>query len=189
MKTAKGYLMLFSACAAASVGVALAADAVATAPPSPPSVTVDLSPLVQLALTYLLPIIGTVLTFVVGWGVNEYKKRTGHMMDQATIDKFKSLAKGVAGQMMLSSPTNLAGVSMTFKSQPIADAAKAIMAHETDLQGDLQALGITPDWVAKMIASYLGQMQSNGTIMAVNNQPTAGSPGAAPPPPPGKALS
>jgi hypothetical protein len=137
---------------------------------APAQISLDLGPMLSFMLTYFGPAILAALFAAITWLAHTWNKNHKFQITDADLDSLKSTMKAEAGKAILASPTNLAGVAITTSSPEVAKMVQAVQARAPDI---IAKLGITPEWIADKVAGYLGEMQSNTTIVAA----------------PGKALS
>jgi hypothetical protein len=121
---------------------------------SDPSASIAVSSIIVDAAPYVVALI----PFAIGWLAREQAKFTKVQVSQAQLDKLDTLAKAEAGALIAESKTNLAGVSIPVGSKMITDAADRAIAGAPKA---LEAVGLTPDAVATMVAGHLGFAQAN----------------------------
>lgn len=115
--------------------------------------------LYDLFLAYILPIVGTVVSALIGWVMYEIKRRTGFDIEKATRDiewlhrdALGKAAENAAGKF-LAGFDSLRGVSVDVKNPLIAQLANEAIRRVPDAAGFFH---LSPDDFSQLVVARIG---------------------------------
>jgi hypothetical protein len=133
--------------------------------PAAPAVAA-LAPIVQ-------TIVATVVSGAVTFGVALFTRWTGVAVQTAYTDALRKAAQTEAGALVAEAADNLSSRSILVTSPVVAAAAERIAAA---LPEAMQALGMTPEALSRLVAGEIGKLQAQATAIPVRQ--SAGLPKA-----------
>jgi hypothetical protein len=131
--------------------------------------TVSAQPWVAGVSAYLDPILGMIVTAIVGFACLEVKKFTGYALSASLQAQIASWAATQAGALVAAAETNLAGQTFTMASPEIA---AIVNAAPSEIFGAMNALGWTSAALRQIVAGEIGKLQSNQTAPAGAKTPS-----------------
>jgi hypothetical protein len=128
------------------------------------SIVVPAGPLVT-ALAPLLQAVGaTVVSGAVTLAVAMFTRWTGVTVQTAYADALRKAAQTEAGVLIAEASDNLASKSIPVTSPAVVAAAERIGAA---LPEAIEAVGMTPDALARLVAGEIGKLQAQATAAPV----------------------
>jgi hypothetical protein len=116
----------------------------------------------------LRPIISALVTTMVGlaltFGVALLSRWTGVTLQSTYVDSLRRAAQTEAGVLVAEAADNLSSRSISVASPSIAAAAARIAAAMPEA---VNAVGMTPEGLSRLVAGEIGKLQAQATTIAV----------------------
>ena len=126
--------------------------------------TIPLAPFVEYVKPYIDALVPIVISAAVAYAATLFRKWTNIKIDDAAVAKITTATLTQAGLAVAKAEDNLAGKSIDAHSPQVAQGTLFIA---DTLKKELDAAGITPDDVAHLIASKIGELQAQApTVVA-----------------------
>ncbi len=131
------------------------------------SIMLSVAPAVSAVAPILQAVVATVVSGAVTLGVALFTRWTGVTVRAAYTDALRAAAQTEAGALIAEATDNLSKTSIPVTSPAVAEAAARIAAT---LPQAMQAVGMTPEGLSRLVAGEIGKLQAQTTAA-----PTTGS--------------
>jgi hypothetical protein len=140
---------------------------------SDPSPAVAVGPLIAAVAPIAQAVVATVVSGAVTLGVALFTRLTGVTVQAAYSEALRKAAQTEAGVLVAEATDNLSSRSIPVNSPAVAAAAARVAAA---LPEAIEALGITPETLSRLVAGEIGKLQAQATAIPVS--PSVGPPKA-----------
>jgi hypothetical protein len=130
---------------------------------------VPLQPIIEILQPYIIAILSTLVTALVGLAVAKFQQWTNIQISASQVASIKSAAASEAGAMVAAADDNLKGKAISVGSPDVAAAVRRI---EAKLPDAVKAVAPTPGALATIVAGEIGklQAQTNAPIAFVSDK-------------------
>ena len=132
------------------------------------STVISAAPAVTALAPLLQAVVATVVSGAVTFGVALFTRWTGVTVQSAYAESLRQAAATEAGVLVAEAEDNLSSRSIAVTSPAVAEAAARIAAA---LPEAMQAVGMTPDALARLVAGEIGKLQAQATAIALASTP------------------
>jgi hypothetical protein len=131
---------------------------------SDPSTAVSAAPIVTAFAPIAQALVATVASGAVTFAVALFTRWTGVTVQGAYADALRKAAQTEAGVLVAEAVDNLSSRSIAVTSPAVAAAAARIAA---DLPEAMEAVGMTPEALSRVVAGEIGKLQAQATVIPV----------------------
>ncbi len=128
------------------------------------SIVLPAGPLVSALAPFLQAVVATVVSGAVTVAVAMFTRWTGVTVRTAYADALRKAAQTEAGALIAEAADNLSSRSIPVTSPAVVAAAERIAAA---LPTAMEALGMTPEALSRLVAGEIGKLQAQATATPV----------------------
>ena len=130
------------------------------------SAAIAVGPFVAALEPYIVSAVGAAIAGLISFGVALFTRWTGVTVQAAYAASLRQAAQTEAGVLIAEASDNLSSKSISVTSPAVAAAAQRIAAA---LPEAMQAVGMTPDALSRLVAGEIGKLQAQ--TLAVSAPP------------------
>ena len=132
------------------------------------STVISAAPAVNALAPLLQAVVATVVSGAVAFGVALFTRWTGVTVEAAYAETLRKAAATEAGVLVAEAADNLSSRSIAVTSPAVAAAAARISAA---LPEAMNAVGMSPEALARLVAGEIGKLQAQATAISVPSAP------------------